>query len=123
FAPGAEPVNSAFITAATGSGGAPFDGTLGSINFGNLPASFWNAAFHLSSTKSLETNEQYTVTLRLRVTDASGRIGEERRSIAVHHDPTALAGFPKRIGPGGEGQAALVDLQGRGHLDSVVGYA
>ena len=123
FAPGAEPTTAAFITAATGSGSAPFDGALGNINLAQVPASFWNAAFHLSSTKSLETNEQYTVTIRLRVTDASGRVGVERRSIAVHHDPTLLANFPKRIGPGGEGQAALVDLQGAGKLDIVFGDA
>src|SRR6476646_6224790 len=123
FAPGAEPANAAFITAATGSGSAPFDGTMGSINLSQVPASFWNAAFHLSSTKSLETNEQYSVTIRLRVTDASGRVGVERRSIAVHHDASLLPNFPKRIGPGGEGQAALVHLHGTGKLDIVFGDA
>jgi hypothetical protein len=121
FAPGAEPANAAFIPAATGSGSAPFDGTLGSLDLSKVPASFWNAAFKVSSTKSLETNEQYTVTIRLRVTDAAGRVGVERRAIAVHHDPTLLANFPKRIGHGGEGQAALVDLQGTGRLDIVFG--
>jgi hypothetical protein len=123
FAPGAEPANAAFITAGTGSGTAPFDGSLGSINLASVPPSFWNAAFKISSTKSLETNEQYTVTLRLRVKDASGRVGEERRAIAVHHDASLLTGFPKRIGHGGEGQPALVDLAGHGHLDVVFGDA
>ena len=50
-------------------------------------------------------------------------MGVERRSLAVHHDPSLLAHFPKRIGPGGEGQAALVDLQGTGKLDIVFGDA
>ena len=63
------------------------------------------------------------MTLRLRVKDASGRVGEERRAIAVHHDASLLTGFPKRIGHGGEGQPALVDLAGQGHLDIVFGDA
>jgi hypothetical protein len=46
---------------------------------------------------------------------------EDRRAIAVHHDPSLLAHFPLRIGPGGEAQPALVDLQGHGHLASVTG--
>jgi FG-GAP-like repeat/Subtilase family len=121
YAPGAEPTDASFITAATGSGTAPYDGVLGNIDLSKVPQSFWNAAFHVSSTKTLETNEQYTVTLRLRVTDASGRKGEERRAIAVHHDPSLVAGFPKRIGSGGEGQPALVDLQGTGRLAIVFG--
>src|SRR2546427_323119 len=50
----------------------------------------------------------------------SGHV-EERRSIAVHHDPSLLPGFPLRLGHGGESQAALVDLQGTGHLDLVFG--
>jgi hypothetical protein len=121
FAPGAEPADSSFLTASTGSGTQAFDGTLGNIDLTKVPASFWNAAFKISSTKSLETNEQYTVTLRLRVTDQSGRVGEERRTIAVHHDPTLMGGSPTRIGHGGESQPALVDLLGSGHLDIVYG--
>jgi hypothetical protein len=121
FAPGAEPAEASFITAGTGSGNAPFDGSLGTLDLTKVPSSFWNAAFNLSTTKSLETNEQYTVTIRIRVTDAQGRVGEERRSIAVHHDPTLRSGFPKQLGHGGEGQPALVDLQGQGHLAIVFG--
>jgi hypothetical protein len=121
FAPGAEPADASFTTTATGAGTQPFDGTLGNIDLTQVPSSFWNAAFHLSSTKSLETNEQYTVTLRLRVTDAAGRVGEERRAIAVHHDPSLLGGAAKRIGHGGESQPALADLQGSGRLDIVFG--
>ena len=121
YAPGAEPSEAAFVTAGSGAGSAPFDGSLGSIDLSTLPSSFWNAAYTLSTTKSLETSEKYTVTIRIRVTDASGRRGEERRTIAVHHDPSWKAGFPKRIGRGGESQPALVDLQGTGRLAIVFG--
>ena len=114
FAPGAEPDAGDYMTAGRGRGHKPFTGRLGTLRLSRLPQSFWSKAYKLSSTKTLETSEDYTVTLRLRVTDAKGRVGEERRSIAVHHDPSMRKGFPKRIGPGGESQPQLADLQGRG---------
>ena len=117
FAPGAEPADSDFITAGRGALKGKkhsFTGKLGTINLAKIPASFWNKAFTLSQRKELETNEAYTVTIRLRVFDASGRMGEERRSIAVHHDSALRKGFPVKIGPGGESQPAFADLQGRG---------
>ncbi len=121
YAPGPEPSDSDFITAGSGSGRKPFSGRLGTVDLSRIPKSFWSAAFHLSSDKELSTNDQYTVTLRLRVVDSHGRVGEERRAIAVHHDPSLLRHFPRRIDAGGEAQAALVDLQGRGHLAAVFG--
>jgi hypothetical protein len=114
FAPGAEPSGGDFITAGTGSGTQPFTGSLGTIDLSKVPQSFWSAAFHLSSTKELETNEQYTVTIRLLVTDSNGRVAQERRAIAVHHDPTLRQGFPVKLGPGGESQPVLADLRGSG---------
>jgi hypothetical protein len=119
FAPGAEPSDSDFIQAGSGSGDKAFDGRLGRLDLAKIPRSFWNKPFGQSRTKTLETNEQYTVTLRVRVTDADGRVGEERRSIAVHHDPDLMRGFPKRIGPSIEGEPVLADLQGRGRLAAV----
>jgi hypothetical protein len=118
---GANP--SSFDTISSGAGTRAYDGSLGRLDLGRVPASFWNAPFALSKTKQLETNDQYTVTLRLRVYDAQGRMGEERRAIAVHHDPSLLAHFPVRIGTSGESQPALADLQGRGRLAIVFGDA
>jgi Subtilase family len=121
FAPGAEPTDGDFITANSGGGSAPLDGSLGSIDLSQVPQSFWDAAFELSNEKTLATSEQYTVTLRIQVTDADGRVGEERRSIAVHRDPSLMDGFPVEIGPGGEAQPVLADLQGRGELNAIFG--
>ena len=117
FAPGAEPADSDFITAGQGQlkpHKHVFNGKLGTIRLNKIPASFWNKAFTLSQNKELETNEAYTVTIRLRVFDANGRMGEERRSIAVHHDPSLRHGFPIQIGPGGESQPVFADLRGTG---------
>jgi len=123
FAPGAEPDDGDYVEGGSGGGSAPFDGSLGALDLGRVPRSFWEKAFTLSERKELETNEHYTVTLRLRVTDSEGRVGEERRTIAVQHDPTWSRGFPKRIGPGGEGQPVLADLQGTGRLAAIFGDA
>ena len=76
-----------------------------------------------SKTKTDETNDEYTVTLRLRATDSAGRMGEDRRAIAVQHDPSQLPGFPIKTGSDGISQPALVDLQGSGHIDIVWGDA
>ena len=42
------------------------------------------------------TPDMFTVTLRLRVTDDQGRVGEARRTVYVHHDPDLLEGVPAR---------------------------
>jgi hypothetical protein len=121
YALGPEPSDDDFTEIGSGDDSKAFDGSLGTLDLSDIPEDFWAKEFELSQTKTLETSELYTVTLRLRVTDADGRVGEDRRSIAVQHDPSWLKGFPKRIGPGGEAQTALVDLQGKGRLAAVFG--
>ena len=144
WALGAEPTT--FTTLASGTRTGAFDGKLGELDLAQVPASFYARAFALSTGKQLETAENYTVTLRLRVSytaaDTSILTGEERRSIFVHHDPDWPAGFPRRIrngaacagghvapgapgdycfSPGGEGQPALADVAGLGRLQIVFG--
>src|SRR3954454_8332884 len=101
LAAGAEPGDGDFRQIGSGTGAKSFSGRLGRITLRSIPKSFWQRAYALSQTKTTETTERYTVTLRLRVTDASGRVGEDRRTIAVQHDPNAVRHFPRRIGPGG----------------------
>jgi hypothetical protein len=110
-----------WTTFGTGSGTGSFSGTLGTFNTSAIPQSFWSAPYSLSTTKEVETMEQYTVTFRVVVTDSSGNVGEDRRSVSVVHDPSVVKGFPIDIGASVEGQPALVDLQGTGHLDIVFG--
>ncbi|HEX6488088.1 MAG TPA: hypothetical protein VF137_04315 [Candidatus Dormibacteraeota bacterium] len=106
---------------SSGSGSSPEDGTLGRLDLSQIPKSFWSAPYQMSKTKSLESTEQYTVTLKLVVTDAANRTGIDRRTIDVVHDPSWLPGFPLRLGHGGDSQPALADLQGTGRLDIVFG--
>jgi hypothetical protein len=63
--------------------------------------------------------DQHTVTLRLRVVDSLGNLGEDRRTVAIHHDPTLR--YVKRLGASGEGSPALADLDRDGVLDIVYG--
>lgn len=122
---GPEPRGDDWKQIATGAG--PVDGTLGELDLAQIPRSFWEREMALSETKELETNDRYTVTLRVTATDAGGRTGEERRAIAVHHDPSAVPNFPRGLGagggpgPGGEAQPQLADLQGTGHLAAIFG--
>src|SRR4051812_41158587 len=120
---GLGPQPTTWNTINRGNGTKPFDGSLGTLDLSKIPSSFWNAPFTMSKTKTLETNEQYDVTLRVRVFDASNRMGEERRAIAVHHDAGLLPNFPKKVGADAASQPALADLQGRGHLAAVFGDA
>ena len=119
---GAEPKDSEFTVIGRGSGRRSFEGRLGRVDLRTVPATFWRRQMELSQRKELETTERFTVTLRLTATDAAGRSGIDRRAFYVHRDRDSAPRFPKRIGKGGgESQAALVDLQGRGRLAIVFG--
>ena len=121
---GAEPEEGEFITVANGLKKGSFEGPLAMIDLEMLQYvyfPFFKQPFGISQTKALETAEQYTATLRLQVKYDNGVMGEERRSIFLHHDATWKQPFPKYIGPGGESQACLADLQGQGRLAIIFG--
>lgn len=118
---GAGPQPSSFQTLASGTGSGNLDKTLATIDPRTLDMAAAQARFALSKTKTLETAERYAVTLRLRATDAAGNVGEDRRAIYARHDDSLLPGYPVRMGPGGESQPAIVDLQGRGRPALVFG--
>jgi hypothetical protein len=63
--------------------------------------------------------DAHTVTVRLTVTDAGGNVGEDRRTIAIHSDPT-LRFAPKALGASAESPPKLVDLDGDAVLDIVL---
>ncbi|MBW2444409.1 MAG: S8 family serine peptidase [Deltaproteobacteria bacterium] len=63
--------------------------------------------------------DDHTVTLRLRVTDTAGNVGEDRRAVGIHHDATLLRRV--HLGASLESSPALVDVDRDGVLDVVVG--
>lgn len=71
-------------------------------------------------TQPISDPDAHTVTLRLRVIDSQGRLGEDRRTLAIHSDAT-LRFAPERLGASGEGSPALADVDRDGILDIVYG--
>jgi len=63
----------------------------------------------------------HSVTLRLRVVDAEGRLGEDRRTVAIHSDPTQR--FVRDLGAAGESSPTLADVDRDGVLDIVYAAA
>ena len=67
----------------------------------------------------ITTPDAHTVTLRLRVVDAFGNLGEDRRTLAIHHDPSLA--YVRRFDGSGESAPALADVNRDGVLDIVHG--
>ena len=64
--------------------------------------------------------DDHTVALRLRVTDLAGNTGEDRRTVAIHSDPTLLFA-PRQLSGSGESSPVLADVNRDGVLDIVHG--
>jgi hypothetical protein len=71
---------------------------------------------------TIEEPDAHAITLRLRVLDANGRLGEDRRTVAIHRD-ASLAFPPVSLGGSGEASATLADVDGDRILDIVIGSA
>ncbi len=67
----------------------------------------------------ITTPDAHTVTLRLRVVDAFGNLGEDRRTVAIHQDPSLR--YVRRFDGSGESGPALADVNRDGVLDIVHG--
>jgi hypothetical protein len=71
----------------------------------------------------LERVSQPAVTVRIRVTDTDGQTGEMRKVFYVSPDEDLLPGFPLDMGASGESSPILVDLDGDGILEILIGTA
>jgi len=65
--------------------------------------------------------DDHSVTIRLRVVDVEGRLGEDRRTVAVHTDTTLQ--YVRHIGASGEGSPALADVDRDGVQEIIYGTA
>jgi hypothetical protein len=118
YAFGAQPTEAQFHTIGSGHvRGHHRRGVIARLDLKRIPRSIWAAAFR--QTANLSSTERYTITLRVQMTDNRGNLGEDRRAIAVFHDPTLEPGYPLRLGHSAESQPDLADLNGDGRLDLV----
>ena len=118
---GPDPTESQFVTIATGSSSShDLHGVLAHLPLAQIPQSFWDAPFHFTS--DLSSTEQYDVTIRVQATDDRGNMGEDRRAVAVFHDPSIRPGFPVKLVDGAPvASPELSDLRGNGKLDIIFG--
>ncbi|MCI0344326.1 MAG: VCBS repeat-containing protein, partial [Chloroflexi bacterium] len=67
-------------------------------------------------------SNEFAFTLRLRVTDPNNpsNVGEDRKTLFLHHDPSLHAGWPLFIDVGGESALKLADIDGDNRLDVIV---
>jgi hypothetical protein len=115
YAPGLEPLPQLFTPFATGAGTGPINGNLGTIPLATVAGLLPGSAAGIPPTDPY----QYAFTVRLRVTDNLGNVGEDRKTLFAYHDPTLHAGWPKFIDSGGEQSLRLSDLDGNGSLEIV----
>ncbi|MBV9212575.1 MAG: VCBS repeat-containing protein [Actinobacteria bacterium] len=117
---GPDPKESEFRTIAHGSvKKRSLRGRVATLKLSRIPRSFWRRPF--GYTRDLSSTEQYDVTIRIRMTDDRGLMGEDRRAIQVYHDPSWQRGFPRDMGIGQESQPVMADLDGDGKLELIFG--
>jgi hypothetical protein len=119
---GADP--RAWTEVGSGAGSDRVEGTLVQLDL----AQFANARVPEADDEEgvvdrLERVNGPAVTVRVRITDDQGRVGEQRRTFFVHRDADALPGFPFDLGASGESSPVLADLDGDGVFEVVVGNA
>jgi hypothetical protein len=115
---GPQPKDGEFKTIASGSG-TRAKRVRGRLDMARIPRSFWAGAYSAPTADRLSI-ERYDVTVRLRVTDAKGRLGEDRRVFQVRHDPTEIRALHKNLHTSIESSPTLADIEGRGTLDTIV---
>src|SRR5439155_844963 len=125
----------------------PLQGVLATITPADIPAPTATQIARRQNQLPDVTSDydQFTYTIRVQVRDQPGnRLGEDRRTIFIHHDPDLKAPYPLKIGGDGASSPhdvrvspdkhrdnpvdraivaspALTDLDGDGGLDIIVG--
>jgi hypothetical protein len=125
WAPGIEPAESEFRTAAVGTGAT--DGHLASIDLRAVRAALdarpgGGAANDPTAPQKgagdTDPNEP-AFTVRVRATDAAGTRGEDRKVLFAYRDATLAPGWPRTLAGGGEASQRLWDVDGDNQLDVV----
>jgi hypothetical protein len=122
-APGVQPKESDFVAVATaGELVSALNGTLGSIDLVGLAARMPHGIEGPAITEDGQPDpDRFTFTIRVRVTDDAGNVGEDRRALALHHDADLVPGFPRQLGGDGASAAATADLDADGREEIILG--
>jgi len=112
---GIQPQGYTMLGSGSGGGAAIDDEVLVSWASGDTAAS---CGFDPALPISGPDVDAHTVTLRLRVRDSLGNLGEDRRTVAIHSDPT-LRYAPIHLPGSGESSPALADVNRDGVFDIV----
>jgi hypothetical protein len=119
-APGIQPNEEDFVTAAGMTNlSAAFEGALGTIDLAAL-AEIMPTSGPAVDDQGLPDPDRFTFTVRLRVVDNEDNVAEDRRTLALHHDPDLAPGFPIDLGADGVAAPLTVDLDGDGREEIVV---
>jgi Subtilase family/FG-GAP repeat len=110
---GVQPLDYTLLGSGSGGGAAIDDDVLVAWD-----ASDSAAGCGFDPTLPVQGVDDHTVTLRLRVLDCFGNLGEDRRTVAIHSDPT-LRYAPIHLPGSGESSPALADVNRDGVLDIV----
>jgi hypothetical protein len=108
---------------ASGDGTSATDGVLATLDPQTFPgdpdARFRDWTAWDTNVDKLHEVHKHMVTMRLRVTDADGRLGESRKAVWVHRDPDLMTNMPRKVGPSLEVSPTLADVNGDG-IDDIV---
>ena len=115
WGPGVQPSEDEFTVIGTPSGSDALDGTLADLDMADVAAALPGAA---EGTPPADPNA-YVFTVRVRVTDADGNVGEDRRAYFAFHDPDQPEGWPRFVDAGGESSPIAWDLDGDGTLEVI----
>ncbi len=129
WAPGAEPKESEFRdVGGSQASGSAIDGSLGTIDLKAVRAALdarpgggatGDPTAPQKGPGDTDPNEP-AFTVRVRVTDADGNEGEDRKVLFAYHDTTLIDGWLRRLGTGGEASQRLWDVDGDNRLDVVL---
>lgn len=119
-APGVQPREDQFAPVASGEEERARTGTLGEISLAELAERMpYGVTGPATDASGRPDPERFTVTLRLRVRDDRGRVGEDRRAVFLHHDPDAVLPTPYRLGSDGASPPVFADITGDG-IDELI---
>ena len=121
-APGVQPREAEFVEVTRGEALSAPVSELGTVDVAalaaRLPHGYTGPAVNADGTPD---PDRFTVTIRVRAMDDRGNLGEDRRALALHHDPDLLPAFPLALGADGASAPVTADLDGDGIEEIVLG--